>query len=166
MTDKNNWKNVFRYLWESLAYLQAFFDDTILYTIHKLQEKADKETDIKKKQKIHQKILSIIGTGLSKSVWEAWAWFYEKYADLKKWDNLAETMVEKDIPRVVMKWKQTLTKMDILWLKRWNLEDLKKLKDKLSPEDKIKIKKSQMPQKMQMLDIKKWDLEGLRKLIK
>ena len=120
-------KNVFRYLWESLAYLQAFFDDTILYTIHTLQEKADKETDIKKKQKIHEKILWIISTWLSKSLWEAWAGFYEKYADLKKWDNLAEIAIEEDIPRMMRKWKMILKKMEKMKIKKWDIKWLKKL---------------------------------------
>jgi len=120
-------KNVFRYLWESLAYLQAFFDDTVLYTIHTLQKKADRETDIKKKQKIHEKILWIISTWLSASIWEAGAGFYEKYADLKKWDNLAETAIEEDIPRMMKKGKMIVKKMEWLKIKKWDIKWLKKL---------------------------------------
>jgi len=36
--------------------MQAFFDDTILYSIKKLQAQADKETDPKKIKEIHKKI--------------------------------------------------------------------------------------------------------------
>jgi len=120
-------KNVFRYLWESLAYLQAFFDDTILYTIHKLQDQAEKETDIDKKKKIHEKIIWLIGTWLSASIWEAWAGFYEKYADLKKWDNLAETAIEEDLPRMMKKGKMIVKKMEKLSIKKWDLKWLRRL---------------------------------------
>ena len=159
-------KNLFRYLWEWYAYLAAFLDDTVLLAIKKMQEKADIEEDPKKKKKIHEKILKIIGKWLSSTLWEAWAWFYEKYADLKKWENLAETALEEDIPRMMLKWKLTLTKMDTLWLEKWNIEHLKKLKDWVDLNDRIKIKWKQLTKKMEVLKIKKWSVKWLKKLVK
>lgn len=122
-------KNPFRYIWEKYAYFQAYLDDTVLYTTKKLQEKqenAEKE-DIKNK-KIWKKILHYTWVWLSKSVWEAFTWFYETYAELKKWGNLAQATVEKDIPKMRIKAKLLKEKMKLLKLKKWNLEDLKKLK--------------------------------------
>ena len=124
-------KNPFRYLWEKYAYLQAYLDDTVLYTTKKLQEKSQKQEqeDISKKP-LGKKVLHYTGIGLSKSVWEAFTGFYETYAELKKWENMTQKTVEQDIPKIRLKAKLLKEKMKLLNIKKWNLEDLKRLKDK------------------------------------
>ena len=121
-------KNPFRYLWEKYAYFQAYLDDTVLYTTKKLQEKSNDTKDVSK-EKLGAKVLHYTGIGLSKSVWEAFTWFYETYAELKKWENLAQTTFEEDIPKIKLKSKLLAQKMKLLRIKKWNLEDLKRLKD-------------------------------------
>lgn len=121
-------KNPFRYLWEKYAFFQAYLDDTVLYTTKKLQEKSQEKKDIKN-EKIWKKILHYTGVWLSKSVWEAFTGFYETYTELKKWDNLAQTTFEKDIPKMKLKAKLLKEKMKLLKIKKWNLEDLRKLKE-------------------------------------
>lgn len=133
-------KNPFRYLWEWWAYAQAFLDDTILYTVKKLQAQAEKEKDPKEIKKIHKKISYYIWMWLSKSVWESFWGFYEKYAELKKWENLAQNTIEKDIPKMRIKAKNLKVKMEVMGLKKWDLESLKRLKDKTSIKDKLIIK--------------------------
>lgn len=121
-------KNPFRYLWEKYAYFQAYLDDSVLYTTKKLQEKSKNQEDVSSKP-LGKKILHYTGVGLSKSVWEAFTGFYETYAELKKWENLAQTTVEEDLPRMRLKAKLLKEKMKLMKLKKWNLEDLKKLKN-------------------------------------
>jgi len=147
-------KNPFRYLWEWFAYLQAFLDDTILYTVKKLQNQAEKETNPEKLKKIHKKILFYIWKWLSKSIWEWFAWFYEKYADLKKWKNLAQTTIEEDIPKMILKTRLLKTKIEVMWIKKWNIEDLKKLKDKIPVRKKLSIKSRQLREKMRYKKLK------------
>lgn len=124
-------KNPFRYIWEKYAYLQAYLDDTVLYTTKKLQEKAKEEEDVSQKP-LGKKIIHYTGVGLSKSIGEAFTGFYETYAELKKWDNLAQKTVEEDIPKIRIKAKLLKEKMVLLKIKKWNLEDLKRLKDEKS----------------------------------
>lgn len=121
-------KNPFRYLWEKYAYFQAYLDDSVLYTTRKLQEKSEKNVDVKK-LKLWKKILHYTWLWLSKSIWEAFTWFYETYATLKQWHNLAQFTVEQDLPKIRIKAKLLKEKMKLMKLKKWNLEDLKKLKD-------------------------------------
>lgn len=121
-------KNPFRYLWEKYAYLQAYLDDTVLYTTKKLQEKAQNVEDVSNKP-LGKKVLHYTWIGLSKSVWEAFTGFYETYAELKKWENLAQTTIEEDIPKMKRKAKLLKEKMKLMKIKKWNLEDLKKLKN-------------------------------------
>lgn len=121
-------KNPFRYLWEKYAYFQAYLDDSVLYTTKKLQEKSKNQEDVSAKP-LGKKILHYTWVGLSKSVWEAFTGFYETYAELKKWDNLAQTTMEEDLPRIRIKAKLLKEKMKLMKLKKWNLEDLKKLKN-------------------------------------
>lgn len=123
-------KNPFRYIWEKAAYLQAYLDDTVLYTTKKLQEKSQnqEQEDISQKP-LGKKVLHYTGIGLSKSIGEAFTGFYETYAELKKWENLAQKAVEDDIPKIRIKAKLLKEKMKLLNIKKWNLEDLKKLKD-------------------------------------
>lgn len=123
-------KNPFRYVWEKYAYVQAYLDDTILYTTKKLQEKSQKseKTDISQKT-LWKKVLHYTGLGLSKSVWEAFSWFYETYTELKKWENLAQKAVEEDIPKIKIKAKLLKEKMKLLNIEKGNIADLKKLKD-------------------------------------
>lgn len=120
-------KNPFRYIWEKFAYLQAYLDDSVLYTTKKLQEKSENSEDVKNKP-LWKKILHYTWVGLSKSIWEAFAWFYETYAELKKWENLAQTTVEQDLPKIRIKAKLLKEKMKLMKIKKWNLDDLKKLK--------------------------------------
>ena len=122
-------KNPFRFMWEWLAYFQAFLDDTILYTVKKLQAQADKETDPKEIKKIHKKMWYYISKWLSKSIWESFSWFYEKYSELKKWENLAQNTIEKDLPKLRIKTKNLKIRMQLRWIKKWDLQALKKLKD-------------------------------------
>jgi hypothetical protein len=123
-------KNPFRYVWEKYAYLQAYLDDTILYTTKKLQEQSEKseKNDISQKT-LAKKALHYTGLGLSKSVWEAFSGFYETYTELKKWENLAQKTVEKDIPKIKIKAKLLKEKMKLLNIEKGNIEDLKKLKN-------------------------------------
>ncbi len=121
-------KNPFRYLWEKYAYFQAYLDDTVLYTTKKLQEKSNDQKDVSK-EKLGKKVLHYTGIWLSKSIGEAFTWFYETYSELKKWENLAQTTFEEDIPRIKLKTKLLTQKMKLLRIKKWNLEDLKRLKD-------------------------------------
>lgn len=123
-------KNPFRYVWEKYAYLQAYLDDTILYTTKKLQEQSEKseKTDISQKT-LAKKALHYTGLWLSKSVWEAFSGFYETYTELKKWENLAQKAVEQDIPKIKVKAKLLKEKMKLLNIEKGNIEDLKKLKD-------------------------------------
>lgn len=144
-------KNPFRYLWEWYAYLQAFLDDTILYIVKKLQKKAEKETDPKKKKKIHEKITHYIWIWLSKSLWERCTWFYEKYAELKKWDNLAEITFNEKLPKNILKARLLKTKMEVLWIKKWDIESLKKLKDKVPLSKKIVLNKKIKKLKIEFL---------------
>lgn len=121
-------KNPFRYLWEKYAYFQAYLDDSVLYTTKKLQEKSSKKIDVKK-LKLSKKLLHYTWVWLSKSIWETFTWFYETYAELKRWHNLAQATVEQDLPKIRLKAKLLKEKMKLMKLKKWNLEDLKKLKD-------------------------------------
>ena len=121
-------KNPFRYIWEKYAYLQAYLDDSVLYTTKKLQEKSQNAEDVSDKP-LWKKILHYTWVWLSKSVGEAFTGFYETYAELKKWENLVQTTVEEDIPRMRIKAKLLKEKMKLMKLKKWNLEDLKKLKN-------------------------------------
>lgn len=134
-------KNPFRYLWEWYAFIQAFLDDTILYIVKKLQKKAEKETNPEKKKKIHQKITYYIWLWLSKSLWESFAWFYEKYAELKQWQNLAEIAFDEKLPKNIIKAKLLKTKMEVLWIKKWDLESIKKLKDKVPISKRVTLNK-------------------------
>lgn len=123
-------KNPFRALWEWYAYLQAYLDDAILYTTKKLQDKSKIQTkeDIKNK-KITQKAVYYTGVWLSKTVWEWFSWFYEKYKELKQTEiNMAQKTIEEDLPKIALKWKQIKEKMNRLWIKSWDIKWLKKLK--------------------------------------
>lgn len=121
-------KNPFRYLWEKYAYLQAYLDDTVLYGAKKLQEKSSEQKDLRN-EKMWKKILHYTWVWLSKSFGEAFSWFYEKYAELKRWENLVQEAFEQDIPKITRKAKLLKEKMKLLKIKKWSLEDLKKLKD-------------------------------------
>ncbi|MGE4444467.1 MAG: hypothetical protein AB7E37_05760 [Candidatus Altimarinota bacterium] len=121
-------KNPFRYLGEKYAYFQAYLDDTVHYTTKKLQEKSNDTKDVSN-EKVGKKILHYTGVGLSKSFGEAFSGFYEKYAELKKGENLAQTTFEEDLPKIKLKTKLLTQKMKLLHIKKGNLEDLRKLKD-------------------------------------
>lgn len=158
-------KNPFRYLWEWFAYIQAFLDDTILYSIKKLQAQADKETDPEKIKQIHKKIWYYIWKWLSGSLWEWFGWFYEKYADLKKWNNMAQTAIEEDIPRMRIKAKMLKVKMEIMWIKKWDIKSLVKLKDKTSIKNKIRIKAKMLKVKNELRNFETiWNLEDIKNL--
>ena len=158
-------KNPFRYIWEWVAYIQAFLDDTILYSIKKLQAQAEKEKDPKKIKEIHKKIGYYIGKWLSESVWETFSGFYEKYADLKKWDNLAQTAIEEDIPKMRLKAKHLKVKMEVMWLNKWDLDSLRKLKDKTSLKNKIRIKTKMLKVKNELRNFETiWNLEDIKNL--
>jgi hypothetical protein len=124
MTKKR--KSVFRFLWEGYAYLQALLDDTLLLIFKKLEEKWDEEISPEDEKKIHKKLMKIVWWML----WDAWAGFYEKYAELKQWDNLAEDIAYNKIPEIKAKATILQAKMKVLWIEKGNLESLKKLKDK------------------------------------
>lgn len=124
MTKKR--KSVFRFLWEGYAYVQALLDDTLLLIFKKLEEKWDEEISPEDEKKIHKKLMKIVW-GM---VWDAGAWFYEKYAELKQGDNLAEDIAYNKLPEIKAKTTILKAKMQVLWIEKWNLESLKKLKDK------------------------------------
>jgi len=154
--------NPFKLLWYSVAYIQAYFDDTILYITKKLQNKAEKEKNPEELKKIHKKILYYTWLWLSKSIWESVWWYYEKYKELKKWKNMVETTFEEDIPRLRIKTKNLKTRLELKWIKKWSLEDLKKLKDKKS-FSKTSIEKFQKTKK-ELKDIQNKSIEALKKL--
>ena len=126
-------KNPFRYLWEKYAYLQAYLDDSVLYTTKKLQEKSKNQEDVSTKP-LWKKILHYTGVWLSKSVWEAFTGFYETYAELKKWDNLAQTTMEEDLQRIRLKAKLLKEKKAKLDAKLANIE-----KPSFENDDKIEV---------------------------
>ena len=163
--DWENWdkkkKTLFRYLWEWYAYMQAFMDDTILLTFQKLQEMADKWEKMKEEdEKFYMKVWKYLWW----AVWDAGAWFYEKYAELKQGDNLAEQALENELPKLKMKTKMMTTKMELRGIKKWDLEALRNLKNTPTTIEKIKMKKKLMKRRMQLMWVKKWDLDAIKKL--
>lgn len=134
MTEENNKKkSAFKYIWEGYAYFQAFLDDSILLAFKKLQKTWEEE---QKDDRIHKKVWKSVW----KAIWDIWAWYYEKYADLKKWDtNMAEDFIDYAVPEVKKRTNHMKIKMDVLWVKRWDLESLRKLKEPRDNEIKKKI---------------------------
>lgn len=158
-------KNPFRYLWEWVAYMQAFLDDTILYSIKKLQSQADKERNPEDIKQIHKKVWYYIWKWLSASIWETFWGFYEKYADLKKWNNLAQMAIEQDLPKAVLRARHMKVKMEIMWVKKWDIQSIRKLKNQVSLKDKIRIKRKLMNVKNELKNFETiWNLEDIKNL--
>lgn len=119
-------KSVFRFLGEWYAYAQAFLDDTLLLIFKKLEKKWEEEISPEDEKKIHKKLLKMLWWAL----WDAGAGFYEKYAELKQWENLAEDLAYNKVPEFKKRAALLQTKMQVLGIKKGDLESLKKLKDK------------------------------------
>lgn len=131
--NKKQQKSAFKYIWEWYAYVQAFLDDSILLAFKKLQKTWEEE---KKDDRMHKKVWRWVW----KAIWDIWAWYYEKYADLKKWDtNMAEDFIDYAVPEVKKRTNHMKIKMDVLGVKKWDLESLKKLKEPRNSEIKKKI---------------------------
>jgi len=116
--------NVFTKIWEWFAHIQSFIDDALQITFKKIQDKSSEHTT--SDDKIHKKLIITF----SKAVWDLWNWFYEKYRELKSSpDNKAENFINTKIKDFNLRSVILKAKMTILWVQRWNLESIKRLKD-------------------------------------
>ena len=132
-------KSIFRKVWETYAYAQAFLDDTIHLTFKKIKEAWEKVSENpEEEKKIHKKIIKAVWW----AVWDAGSWFYEKYSELKTWDNLAEDFAKNTYPEIKHKTLEMSEKMRVLWIEYWNLESLKRFKEPRSSEFYKKIKEN------------------------
>jgi len=161
--------NLFRKVWEWYAYLQAFLDDTIHYSIKSMSkdEKQDfSPEELKERKKIHRRLLRWMWKAFSYSIWQAWMWFYEKYSDLKQGENLMEKTINKNIPEAKVKWRLLLTKIDLMKVKKWDIDSIKKLKEdnkKEKAESKKEKKEKINEYRKKVMKLKRFSISEFKK---